>query len=293
MLGTAKRLQNYAIHAADGIVGHVQDVYFDDHSWVVRYLVVDTSGWLPGRKVLISPMSVTSVDAMERVLTLSLTRLQVKDSPGINTDKPISRGHERSLLGYYGYPYYWGAEGLWGASGFPSVLLNMSERGMATPPHPAAAIQRAQKMEEAGLGSDADIHLHSCREVAGYRLEAADGHVGQVRDFLLEEATWAIRYLVVNTSKWWSDHDVLVAVRWISSVRWMDETVTVALTCHAVKGSPAFDPERALDREQETALFKYYGKDAYWDDEVSPCVFRSDDVVMAGDALTDSARGTR
>ena len=266
MLSPAKHLEHYAIHATDGIIGNVRDVYFDDHSWVVRYLVVETSGWLPDRKVLISPISVTSVDALERVLTLSITRQQVEDSPGIDTDKPISRGHERSLLGYYGYPYYWDAEGLWGAGSFPSILLKVSERGMATPPHRAAAIKRAQEIEEAGLGADTDIHLHSCREVAGYRIQAADGHIGQVIDFLLEESTWAIRYLVVNTSKWWSDHDVLVAVRWISSVRWMDNVVTVALTCHAVKDSPAYDPERALDREQEVALFEHHGKAGYWDD---------------------------
>ena len=266
MLSTATHLKHYAIHATDGIIGYVRDVYFDDHSWVVRYLVVETSGSLPVRKVLISPISVTRVDAMEHVLTLSITRQQVEDSPGIDTDKPISRGHERSVLGYYGYPNYWGAEGLWGAGSFPSILLNMSERGMATPPHRGADIKRAQTIAEAGLGSDADIHLHSCREVAGYRIEAADGQVGQVKDFLLEELTWAIRYLVVNTSKWWSDHDVLVAVRWIHGVRWMDHTVTVALTCQAVKDSPAYDPERALDREQEAALFEHYGKAGYWAD---------------------------
>ncbi|MEO7065676.1 MAG: PRC-barrel domain-containing protein [Rhodanobacter sp.] len=266
MLSTVKHLRNYAIHTTDGAIGHVRDVYFDDHSWVVRYLVVETSGLRPVRKVLISPISVTSVDAMKRVLTLSITRQQVEDSPGIDTDKPLSRGHERSVLGYYGYPYYWDAEGLRGTGSFSSALLNMSERGMATPPHGAADIERAQEIQEAGLGSDADIHLHSCREVAGYRIEAADGRMGQVAGFLLEESTWAIRYLVVNTSKWWSDHDVLVAVQWISNVRWLDNTVTVALTCQAVKDSPAYDPERAMGREQEAALFEHYGRDAYWDD---------------------------
>ncbi|MEO7066974.1 MAG: PRC-barrel domain-containing protein [Rhodanobacter sp.] len=266
MLSTAKHLQNYAIHATDGIIGHVRDVYFDDHSWIVRYLVVETNGGQRNRKVLISPVSVTRVDAMERVLTLSITRQQLEDSPGIDTDKPISRGHERSVLGYYGYPYYWDAASLRGTGSFSSVLLNMSERGMATAPHGDADIKRAQGIAEIGLGSDADIHLHSCREVAGYRIEAADGHIGQVKDFLLQESTWAIRYLVINTSKWWSDHDVLVAVRWIHSVRWMDHTVTVALTCLAVKDSPAYDPERELDREQEAALFEHYGKAAYWKD---------------------------
>jgi hypothetical protein len=104
MLGTVKHLEHYAVHASDGFIGHVRDVYFDDHSWVVRYLVVETGSWLPGRRVLISPISVTGVNAQDRVLTLPVTRQQVKDSPDIDTDKPISRQHESSLLGYYGYP---------------------------------------------------------------------------------------------------------------------------------------------------------------------------------------------
>jgi uncharacterized protein YrrD len=265
MFDTVKHLEHYAIHAADGFIGHVRDVYFDDHSWVVRYLVVDIGGWLPGRKVLISPISVTGVNAEDRVLTLSLTQQQVKDSPDIDTDKPISRQHERSLLGYYGYPYYWGAGGLWGAGSFASLMLNVSERGTAIPAH-RADIERVLETGDAGSDPAADTHLRSGNAVAGYRIEAADGHMGKVKDFLVEESTWAIRYLVVNTSEWWTGHDVLVAVRWIDSVKWMDNAVTVALTRQAVKDSPTYDPERTLDREHESALFKHHQKTGYWDE---------------------------
>lgn len=262
-MDTFKHLKHHAIHAADGLIGHVRDVYFDDHSWVVRYLVVDTGSWLPGRKVLISPISVASVNAKDRVLMLSITRQQVEDSPDIDIDKPISRQHERSLLGHYGYPYYWGTGGLWATGSLPSVLLNANELGTAVPAH-RADIKRVLETGEAGSDPDADTHLRSCEAVTGYRIEAADGHMGQAKDFLVEESTWAIRYLVVNTSEWWSGHDVLVAVRWIDSVRWMDNAVTVSLTCQAVKDSPAYDPERNLDRDQEAALFEHHGRTVYW-----------------------------
>ena len=267
MLDTVKHLEHYAIHAADGFIGHVRDVYFDDDSWVVRYLVVDTGGWLPGRKVLISPISVTGTNAEDRVLTISLTREQLKDGPDIDTDKPISRQHERSLLGYYGYPYYWGTGGLWGTGSFPALLLNASERGTAIPAH-REDVARVLEMGEAGSDPHADTHLRSCSAVSGYRIEALDGHMGKVTDFLVEESTWAIRYLIVNTSEWWSDHEVLLAVRWITSVRWMDNAVTVSQTCEAVKAAPPYDPERPLNREQEAVLFKHHGKPGYWDDPV-------------------------
>ena len=264
MLDVVKHLEHYAIQATDGVIGHVRDLYFDDHSWVVRYLVVDTGGWLGGRKVLISPISITGVNAKDHVLMLSITRQQVKDSPDFDTDKPISRQHERTLLGYYGYPYYWGTGELWGSGSLPSLLLNANEQGTAIPAH-QADIERVRETGEAGPDPGADAHLRSCSAVTGYRIEAADGHMGQVKDFLLEESTWAIRYLVVNTSEWWSDHDVLVAVRWIDTVRWMDNAVTVDLTRQAVKDSPTYDPERTPNREQEAALFKHHGRTVYWD----------------------------
>jgi hypothetical protein len=141
----------------------------------------------------------------------------------------------------------------------------VSERGTAIPAH-QADIENVLETGEAGTDPNADTHLRSCSAVSGYRIEATDGHMGHVKDFLLEESTWAIRYLVVNTSEWWIGHDVVVAVRWISSVRWMDNAVTVALTREAVKQSPSFDPERNLDREQEAALFKHHGKPGYWND---------------------------
>jgi uncharacterized protein YrrD len=265
MWDTARHLEHYAIHAADGFIGHVRDVYFDDHAWAVRYLVVDTGGWLPGRKVLISPISVISVNAEDRVLVVSVTREQVRGSPAIDTEKPISRQHEHSLLSYYGYPYYWGAGGLWGAGSFPALLSDVSERGTSLAAR-RTDIARVLEMGEAGSDPDADAHLRSCSAVTGYRIEAADGHMGKVKDFLVEESTWAIRYLVVNTAEWWTGHDVLVAVRWIDSVRWMDGAVTVSLTRAAVKDSPTYDEDRLLDREQEMALFSHHGKTGYWAD---------------------------
>ena len=123
MLRTAKDLENYAINATDGPIGHVKDFYFDDDAWVVRYLVVDAGSWLNSRKVLISPMSVHQPTWQERTLPVSLTKEQVKKSPVIDTDKPVSRQNEEQTLGYYGYPYYWGGAGIWGDGLYPYAML--------------------------------------------------------------------------------------------------------------------------------------------------------------------------
>jgi len=265
MLQTVKDLERYAIHATDGVIGHVRGVYFDDESWVVRYMVVDTGGWFANRKVLVSPFSVNHVDRLDRTLSVSITRQQLKDSPDIDTDKPISRQHESGYLGYYGYPYYWGGGGFWGAGSFPSLLLNVSEHGMAGSDG-LNHIERLQVMRETGSEPGDDVHLRTCAAVTGYRIEATDGHLGHVKGFVLEEETWAIRYLIVSTSEWWIGHDVLVAVEWIDKVSWLESSVTVGLTRQAVKDSPAYDGARTLDREHEASVFKHYKKKGYWSD---------------------------
>ncbi|MEO6623250.1 MAG: PRC-barrel domain-containing protein, partial [Burkholderiaceae bacterium] len=123
MLRNLKELHDYAIGATDGEIGHVKDLYLDDHAWVVRYLVVETGGWLSGRKVLISPMAIGKPNWAGRSLPVSITKEQVKNSPGVDTDKPVTRQHELEYSGYYGYPYYWGGGGFWGGGMYPGLML--------------------------------------------------------------------------------------------------------------------------------------------------------------------------
>ena len=123
MLRNTKDIENCVIGATDGIIGHVKDLYFDDEAWVIRYLVVDTGPWLSSRKVLISPIAISSPNWTEEILPVSITKEQVKNSPDIDTDKPVSRQHENAYMGYYGYPYYWDGAGLWGGGAYPGMLM--------------------------------------------------------------------------------------------------------------------------------------------------------------------------
>ena len=85
MLRTIKELHEYAIGAVDGVIGHVKDLYLDDKDWVVRYLVVDTGGWLSDKKVLISPMAIGKPNWAQEVLPVSITKEQVRNSPDVDT----------------------------------------------------------------------------------------------------------------------------------------------------------------------------------------------------------------
>lgn len=257
MLRTVQELKSYAIGATDGEVGKVVDIYFDDHSWVVRYLVVDAGSWLVGRKVLISPYAVQRADWDDKRLPVSLTQQQVKNSPDIDTDVPVSRQHEMAYADYYSYPYYWGTTGFWG-------------EGLYYPMEPvrSEAAELHARAERARQQSD-DPHLRSCNSVVGYQIHASDGDIGHVQSMLVDEATWAIRYLVVDTSNWWMGHKVLIPPEWTSSVNWADSSVTINLTRETIQSAPRYESTVDLSRSYELALYRHYGRPNYWEREVA------------------------
>jgi sporulation protein YlmC with PRC-barrel domain len=264
MLYRLSELNGYAIDATDGAVGEVKDFYFDDKAWVVRYLIVDTGGWLSSRKVLISPIAVGRPNRAQKQLPASITRDEVKNSPDIDTEKPVSRQHEIEYSQHFGYPFYWGGAGLWGGGLYPNAML--PGQGGFGSPQAERQEREAAYAEADAQRDDADPHLRSGKVVTGYHIQATDGEIGHVEDMLADEETWAIRYLVVDTSNWWFGHKVLVAPQWISGVNWHDETVPVDLTRQAVKDAPAYDPATELDREHEIDIHSHYGRAGYWVD---------------------------
>ncbi|MGB7756175.1 MAG: PRC-barrel domain-containing protein [Salinisphaera sp.] len=226
MLHTLKDLQHYAIWATDGAVGHLADLYFDDQAWIVRYFVVATGGWLAGLEVLISPLALSRAPCRDKTLPVSITRAQVKESPDIDTHKPVSRQHESLLLTYYNFPFYWGDAGLWGGAPYAGITLA------------GAGIED----DEALAHTDTeDHHLRSAKAMIDYRVQAKDDHVGHVCELVIDEHSWAVRYIIVDIGSWWHGHQVLIAPEWIDDVSWLDRTVSVDLTRSAVETAPIYD----------------------------------------------------
>jgi len=185
---SVKDLKGYAIGATDGDIGNLDDFYFDDESWTIRYLVAETGNWLINSKVLISPFALGKADLSRKRLNVTLTKKQVEESPSIDTDKPVSRQYEAAYLDYYGFPYYWGGPALWGPMPYPQLSLASQMRNEEA---------RAER-EEAN-----DWHLRSADKVTGYHIEATDGDIGHIEDFIVDDETWQIRYMVVDTQNWW------------------------------------------------------------------------------------------
>jgi uncharacterized protein YrrD len=260
MLRTVKSLDGYAIRATDDELGDVQEVYFDDEKWAIRYLVVKTGSWLSRRTVLISPWSITGVNDDDRVIAVSLTRDQVSNSPDIDTHQPVSRQLEGEYSRYYGYSNYWTGPYLWGVGGYPSYP--MPDAGTVPP------MGDELPDEVAARAADApdDVHLRSSDKVSGYHIEGTDESIGHAEDFLFDDKTWAIHYLLVDTRNWWpGGKKVLVATRWIDRIDWTDSAIHVGLTQEQIKNSPEYDESQPLDRSYETKLHHHYQRRGYWD----------------------------
>ena len=245
MLRNINGLTGHKIHAADGEIGKVDDFLFDDETWDIRYMVADTGGWLSGRKVLIAPAALKVHDWRGRTFPVALTREQVRSSPDIDTEKTVTRQHELELHRHYAWPLYWGdgfyAGGMSGGTLFPPALEEDEE-----------AKGNGPTMEE--------THLQSTRAVAGYRLHAADGLIGHVEDYIIDDGKWLIRYLVAGTGNWLPGRKVLISPHWIERVDWETSEVFVDLTRLAVKASPGFDPSVPVSEDYESELYDHYGR---------------------------------
>jgi hypothetical protein len=250
MLRSGKELIGYEIEATDGRIGKVDDFLFQEETWLVRYLVAETHKWLPGRLVLLAPVSLRRPDWAGRLFPVALTREKIRKSPELWHDLPVSRRAEYQLHRFYGWDPYWLGSGLERVptGGAPQRGSSFKEE----PPLPDG------KVPESETG------LRSLNEVTGYGIHAADGEIGKVGDFILDDELWAVRYLVVDTHKLLPGRKVLVALDWVHRLSWSDRTVHVDLTREKVKQSPEYEPSSAVNREYEARLYDYYGRPKYW-----------------------------
>ena len=231
MLKRGEDIIGRTLRATDGEIGKVHDLYFDDERWTVRYLVAATGGWLRGRDVLISPASLDVLQESTDEVPAKLTRKQVEGSPGVETDKPVSRQYEASLAEHFGYSCYWMGPHLWGPGAIPIAGAATAIRA------PATQHSVTRKIEAGELG---DSHLRSCTEVNGYRIDATDGSIGHVVDFLIDPESWEIRQMLIDTRDWLPGKHVVVAPRSIRRVDWPSHAVALDISRADIKERPDY-----------------------------------------------------
>jgi hypothetical protein len=249
MLYQAKSLNGYQLNGKDGEVGKVKDFLFDDKYWTVRYLVADTGEWISNRKVLLSPYSLLEVNRFEKYVSINLTKKQIEDSPSIDTHQPVSKQFESAYYGHYGWPSYWTGAYMWG--GYPSIMQDSEPR--------------SELIRE--RDSSWDPHLRSTHDVRGRHVEASDGNIGHISDFIIDDENWAIRYLVVETRNILPGEKVLISPQWIERISFDESKVFINLTQRQIEDSPKYKHETAPTREDERILYEHYHREAYWKDE--------------------------
>jgi len=244
MFRSLRDLLKYNIEAYDGPIGHVHDIFFDDCTWSVRYFVIDVGSWLTGRQVLLAPHAIDDEDWNHHKIRVSLTKEQVKNSPDVDVDKPISRQYEERLFTYYGWPVFWGA---------PGIMV-------ASPP-----VSPAEYEKESSEGKKkGDPCLRSVREVTGYQVEASNGEVGHIEDFIAEDDPWMVRYIVVNLGHKMGEKKVLVSPKWVEKTDWIEKKFFMDIEKELIYESPEYKPTDPVNRVVEEKLYDYHGKPYYW-----------------------------
>ncbi len=245
MLRRASALTGSAIEASDGEIGAIADFLFDDRSWVVRWLVVDAGKWLTTRKVLLHPQAIAMADFDRRKLVVALTRAQVQGSPRLAEHEPVSMQMERHLYDYYG----WEPLSLTNAFGANPIASKFSAPPLFVFP---------PQDEIAAVAADCDPHLRSFEAITGYHILASDGAIGAVEDLMIDDASWGLRYLVVDTGHWWSGKQVLIALHAVQDITWADRQIRVDVSRHQVKASPPWSALGDIDPAYEKDLRDHY-----------------------------------
>lgn len=235
-----EELEGYSLLARNGEIGRIEEMYFDDKRWLVRYFSVRTGGWLLGREVLIAPRAITGVDEENRRIAVDLTREQIEKSPPVGTEKPVSRHYEAEYHRYYSWPPYWEGGSFGGSA------------PVAPRPMPPATAEPPQEPEHP--------RLRASDEVCGYRIRARDDELGKVEDFIVDDRDWKVRYVVVDTRRWLPGKKVLVAPAWVDSIDWVGNEIAVDLDRKTIESAPPYDPSQVIGRDYEVRLYEHYGK---------------------------------
>ena len=211
MFRSSKELMGYRLLATDGLIGRCKDMLFDDLQWTVRYIVVDTGNWLAGRKVIVSAAQLKEPDWNEKAIPVSLTVKQIEDAPPLESNAPISRRYERLWLERFGQPQYWVPLGPVGTP----IVANVAAMHKET---------RKELKTTADAGKES-TNLRSMEEVSDYHIRATDGDIDHVEEFIIDDTTWSLRYLVVDTRRLIPGGKVLLSHEWLRSVSWPEREV--------------------------------------------------------------------
>lgn len=238
MLISTHQMEQFDISAHDGFLGKMRDLYFDEGTWQVRYIVVENGSWFRKHRVLISPQSIMEIRPSEGLFDLNLTREQIRSSPAAaDPDKPISREQEIALHEYYGWTPYWRT----------TRALQLTEVQKEISPPTSAFLE-----------PDKSPLLRSAQTVRGYNVALKVGGIGQVDDFLVNDVSWLLPYLMIGTRKWLPGKKMIIPSSQIEGISWYEKRVFVDIDEEEIKQSPELPDTEIISPEYESSLRSYY-----------------------------------
>jgi sporulation protein YlmC with PRC-barrel domain len=240
-----RRVRDFArstIYGNDGRLGTVRELYFDDHNWTVRYLLIKSGGWLMGREVHIATSAIADIDDENASMRINLQRKQIEQSPTIDQANSISRQYEETYYNHFQWHPYWQPDTPeWGN---PIHFLDDETMIINKPLLPEPLKQS---------------HLRSSAEVIGYEMHAKDGAIGHLDDLIVHDDDWVIRYVQVDTRNRWTGKKMLVPTDRIHQIDWANRSVEVSLTRQAIESAPSYDPSNLITPDYEVELSNHYG----------------------------------
>ena len=247
MLRSIRTVLGYTIQALDGYIGLSKDFLFDDRQWVVRYLIVKTEKWLPGRKVLVSPRFINDLNWAARIIKINCSRVSIESSPRLDMHAPVSHEFETAFYDHYTVANHWPVTEPRDnpTNGYAHVTKNSNHFNNTANHNPP-------------ISKTYGLQLVS--EVTGYNIEARDKLTGHVEDFIVDEHSWQIRYLVIDTRNWLPAPKVIVNPQWFKTVDWNHKKISTRLTARQIKDSPRYHPWDPVNIKSATCLYDYRGR---------------------------------
>lgn len=244
MLRSMNEQIRYRIQAKDGPLGHLDDFLLDDRTWMVRYAVVDTGEWLPGRQVLMPLAAIQSVDGESQTVHLTATQADIESAPDLQTDEPVSRQYEHYLHEHYRWQPYW-VPGFAGSMVAPIVAQELTKGDQ----------ERLERAVEEG-----DPHLRSLRELIGYTIQVDGKSAGKVADFMGHDDSWEVPFLIADVGGWFHKELLMVPVTYVRNISFADHQLTLALSAESLEHLPEFDPKQTETGQLEVCVYDYRGR---------------------------------
>ncbi len=238
MLRSVREVFRFRIRATDGKLGKADDFYFSEDDWSIKYVVVNTGRWFPSDRVLLGPERFERPDPLRRTISVELTKVEVTARAGSDSEEPLSSRQQKLMQERYGGSLY-------SQGGGPIGVVHGVEWGQAL------ALAEAERPALPSAVPQTAHEPRSTREVIGYKIEAVDGPLGRLEDFLLEDDDWTLRYLVINRRDVRVPNPrVLAPPSWVQYMSWSESRIHMRVQREKIKRSQRYDPLSHSSRQK-------------------------------------------